>query len=80
MRGNAPLEPRGATVHTRQRRQSKDDLSGLIYIAASAAGGRWCAATEESARGVTVPLSHGRKAAFLSLFVLLRVCRCDYVK
>lgn len=31
-------------------------------------------------RGVTLPLSHGRKAAFLSLFVLLCVCRCDYVK
>lgn len=53
---------------------------GLIYIASSAAGGRWCAATEETARGVTLPLSHEGKAAFLSLFVLLCVCRCDYVK
>lgn len=75
-----PPEPRGASVHTRQKQQSKDDLFGLIYIAVPAAGGRWCTATEETARGVTLPLSHGRKAAFLSLFVRLCVCRCDYVK
>lgn len=59
------LEPCGASVPKHHNHQSKDDLSGLIYIMASAAGDRRCSATEETARGATVALSHGRKASFL---------------
>lgn len=69
---DASLEPRGVRVHTSQNQQSKDDLFGLIYIAASAAAGRW-------AQGVTSPWSHGRKAAFPSLCpnvcMRMRLCK-----